>query len=282
MSTVAKVFVVLNLLLAVAFLGAAAAFLGHSDNWKARHDTLKLTSDKQIGDLDASVKTLTARVATQENNVASANAEKDTAQKAERLIAEAYGNLKTFSDQANVSYQNASKALQTAQDTIKNGRALVDTLQAERTKLIDEIRAAKDEALASTTAKNNAENALELATNQLQDANTKLTNAELELQRVRFRLEAIIRTNPSLDATTAQPWQQAKVLQADNEANVIVISLGSEDDVKAGYRYTVSRGSSFVAEIQITNVQTKSAVGKVLTGLGKQPVRAGDDVMTSK
>ena len=31
MSTLAKVFVVLNLLLAVAFLGAAAAFLGHSD-----------------------------------------------------------------------------------------------------------------------------------------------------------------------------------------------------------------------------------------------------------
>ena len=41
MSTLAKVFVVLNLFLAVAFLGAAAAFLGHSDNWKVKHDKVK-------------------------------------------------------------------------------------------------------------------------------------------------------------------------------------------------------------------------------------------------
>ena len=57
MSTLAKVFVVLNLLLAVAFLGAAAAFLGHSDNWKAKHDKLDLLSRAEIGSLTASVTT---------------------------------------------------------------------------------------------------------------------------------------------------------------------------------------------------------------------------------
>ena len=121
-----------------------------------------------------------------------------------------------------------------------------------------------------------------MATNQLQDANTKLATAEGELQRTRFRLEALLRANPGINASTEQQWQQGKVLQADNEHNIVVISLGSEDGVKAGYKYTVSRGSSFVAEIQITNVQTKSAAGKVLTGLGKMPVKTGDDIMTAR
>jgi len=282
MSTLAKVFVVLNLLLAVAFLGAAAAFLGHSDNWKARHDVLKKGTDEEISGLKIAGTNKDAKITSLEGSVNQANAEKDKATKAENLISEAYNQLKKGYDESNASYQNASRALLVAQETIKNGRALVDQLQAERQQLIDRLRAANDEAVASTTAKNNAENALELATNQLQDANTKLTNAELELQRTRFRLEAIVRANPNIDVATEQPWQQAKVLQADNGSNIVVISLGSEDNVKAGFKYTVSRGSSFVAEIQITNVQTKSAAGRVLTGLGKSPVRVGDDVMTAR
>ena len=211
-----------------------------------------------------------------------ANIEKEKANTAQAAIAEAYAQLKKGYDESNASYQNASRALLVAQETIKNGRQLVDTLQAERQQLIDKLRAANDEAVASTTAKNNAENALELATNQLQDANTKLTNAELELQRVRFKLDSILRSNPGIDVSTEQPWQQAKVLQADNDSNIVVISVGSEDGVKAGFKFTVSRGSSFVAEIQITNVQTKSAAGRVLSGLSKSPVRAGDDVMTAR
>ena len=282
MSTLAKVFVVLNLLLAVAFLGAAAAFLGHSDNWKAKYDKLDLSSKDQIKVLNDAAAGLKKNVTDLEANVATATTAQGIATKGESAIAESYAQLKLGYDSSNVSYQNASRALLIAQETIKNGRALVDQLQAERQALTDKLRAAQDSDTASTTKANNAENALELATNQLQDANTKLATAEGDLQRTRFRLEAIIRANPSIEAGTEQPWQQGKVLQADNEANIVVISLGSEDGVKAGFKYTVSRGSSFVAEIQITNVQTKSAAGKVLTGLGKTAVKTGDDVMTAR
>ena len=282
MSTLAKVFVVLNLLLAVAFLGAAAAFLGHSDNWKTKFDKLTDSSNLQIRNLNDDVATLKGKNSTLEGQVTAANTAKDVATKAESAMSEAYAQLKKGYDESNASYQNASRALLIAQETIKNGRALVDQLQGERQALTDKLRTAQDNETAATTAKNNAENALELATNQLQDANTKLAAAEGELQRTRFRLEAVGRANPGIDITTEQPWQSGKVLQADNEANIVVISLGSEDGVKPGYRYTVSRGSSFVAQIQITTVQTKQAAGKVMTGMSKGPVRAGDDLMTAK
>ena len=51
MSTVAKVFVVLNLLLAAIFLGSAAALLGHSDNWHTRFDTQADVLKKSQADL---------------------------------------------------------------------------------------------------------------------------------------------------------------------------------------------------------------------------------------
>lgn len=282
MSTLAKVFVVLNLLLAVAFLGAAAAFLGHSDNWRVKHDRLDGTSRAEIKNLSDEVKSRDTKINTLEGQVNAESKEREVAKKGETAISEAYAQLKKGYDESNASYQNASRALLIAQETIKNGRALVDQLQAERQALTDKLRTAQDYETAATTAKNNAENALELATNQLQDANTKLTTVEGELQRARFKIEGIVAGNPGIDVSNEQPAQSGKILQADNEANIVVISLGSEDGVKTGFKYTVSRGSSFVAQIQITNVQTKSAAGRVLNGLSKTPVRPGDDIRNSK
>ena len=61
-----------------------------------------------------------------------------------------------------------------------------------------------------------------------------------------------------------------------------MISLGSEDGVKNGFRYTISRGAAYVATIEITNVMAKSAAGRVLNGLSKSPVQPGDDLMTAR
>ena len=46
MSVVAKILVVLNLVLAIVFLGMASTFLGQQESWKVRHDT----QVKEMGD----------------------------------------------------------------------------------------------------------------------------------------------------------------------------------------------------------------------------------------
>src|SRR5436190_24332916 len=52
MSTVAKVFVVLNLLLAVAFLGAAATHLGYDDSYRKKLTDVTAQKDQEIGRLN--------------------------------------------------------------------------------------------------------------------------------------------------------------------------------------------------------------------------------------
>ena len=46
MSVVAKILVVLNLVLAIVFLGMASTFLGQQESWKVRHDA----KVKEMGD----------------------------------------------------------------------------------------------------------------------------------------------------------------------------------------------------------------------------------------
>jgi len=282
MSTVAKVFVVLNLLLAVAVLGAAAAFLGHSDNWKARHDTLKQMSTATETKLNADIADQKRANTDLTVQVAAANTAKDKAIAAEQAITEAYGQLKKGYDESNASYLTATRSLLTSSNTIAEMRKLIDELWKERDALKDKLSQANDAMTAAIQGENKANNALEAATTQLNDTLAKLATTEGELQRKTFQLESIIRANPGFGNGTEQPSQTGKVLLSDNQANIVVISLGSEDGVKNGFRYTVSRGASFVATIEITNVMAKSAAGRVLNGMSKSPVQPGDDLMTAR
>ena len=191
MSTVAKIFVVLNFVLAAVFLGSAAAFLGHHDNWKVKHA-------KDTAELTARVNTLIkekAEVTDEKNklagNVGQATKDRDEARSNADVLKTAYDTMKKSYDELNASLANESKALQTAQSTIANGRTLVDELQKERQTLIDSLTKAMEEKNAAIKMQNQ----LELNLEQLQTAQTdmaaKLSTSDTALQRTTFELQSI-------------------------------------------------------------------------------------------
>ena len=281
MSTVAKIFIVLNFVLAAVFLGSAAAFLGHADNWKVKHlkDTAALSAE--IGTLKQQKAEVTADKDKLSGAVGQAVVDRDLSRSQADVLKTAYDQIKKSYDELNGSLANESKALQIAQTTIANSRTLVDELQKERQTLIDGLAKATDEKNAAVKMQNQLALNLEQETMAKQDALAKLTDASTSLQRTTFELSSIKAANPGIGGSE-QPWQTAKVLAADNGANIVVVSLGAEDGVKEGFKYTLSRGNQYVATVQITNVQAKQAAGKVLTGMSKSPVQAGDDAMTSR
>jgi chromosome segregation ATPase len=282
MSTVAKIFVILNFVLAAVLLGSAAAELGHEDNWKVRHDKTLAEKDGEIANVTKLLNEERGNVKTLQANLNQAGDERNQAREKADALQTAYEQIKKSYDELNASLANQSKALQIAQNTIQEGRKLVDQLQQERQVLTDNLSKASEERVAAVKMQNQLELNLEQLTAQLQDTQAKLATADGDLKGTRFRLESILRSNPGIDQGAEQPAQTAKVLAADNAANIVVVSLGAEDGVKEGFRYTLSRGNQYVATIQITNVQAKQSAGKVMTGMSKMPVAAGDDAMTAR
>lgn len=76
-----------------------------------------------------------------------------------------------------------------------------------------------------------------------------------------------------------QPVHDGQVLSVDSSANAVVISLGSVDGVQFGFRYTVSRGSQYVATVEITDAQTKRSAGRSIKSLHKLDIQVSDQVM---
>jgi hypothetical protein len=278
MSTVAKVFVVLNFLLAALFLGSASALLGHSDHWKARHasDTTKLTAE---------LTTTKGRVTALESDLAKAQSDKNIAdsaaaerkREAETLQTQ-NATLKEKFDSLLAAHGAATRALQIAQATIDNTQKLVNTLQESRKTDIDALTKALEEKNAAVKMQNALEANLADITTQMKDTLAKLSVSETSLQRANFTISDWERRYPGGGASE-QPYQQGKVLTADAANNIVVVSLGSEDGVKVGFKYTVSRGNQFIATVTVTSTQAKMAAGKVTLGSGTP--MPGDDVMTS-
>lgn len=278
MSTVAKVFVVLNFLLAALFLGSASALLGHSDHWKARHttDTSKLTADLTTEKNKS--KSLESELSkAQSDKNASDQAAAERKREAETLQTQ-NATLKEKFDSLLASHAAATRALQIAQNTIDNVQKLVGVLQDSRKTDIDNLTKALAEKNEAVKMQNALEANLNDATQQLKDALAKLASTQTELQRATFEL-ASYRTMYPNGPGTEQPWQVGKVLTADAANNIVVVSLGAEDGVKVGYRYAVSRGNQFIATITIMSTQAKMAAGKVTLGNGSP--MPGDDIATS-
>jgi hypothetical protein len=280
MSTVAKVFVVLNLVLAVAFLGAAATFLGYVDSYrnqldveKTAHQTTRTANEKIISDRDAEIATL-------RNQLTAANQAKDLAIQTDARTGAAYQSLQTDYATTAASLARATAALTVAQDTIKNLTALKDELQASARTMAEALRVANDERGAAIKAANQAQLDLENEQARARELEQKLATCEDARSRLEFAERSRAAGGGTGGPGEPQPPQQGKVTAADGRANIVVISIGSEDGVKAGYRYVVSRGNSYVGTIEVTSTEAKQSAARSLRDLQKSEIRSGDDVMS--
>ena len=175
----------------------------------------------------------------------------------------------------------ASSAVDTAQKTIQSNREMIDALQAEIGNLRERIRQYLDQKEAAVRSLNEKEIQFENLLARKQDLEARIAELEDNLRSASLTAEtAISKLGGEADIPLDQPAHEGQVLAVDGGANIAVISLGAEDGVKAGFKYTVSRGSEYVATIVITDVQAKQSAGRSLADFQKSMIRRGDRVLS--
>jgi hypothetical protein len=281
MSTVAKILVVLNLVLAAAFLASAAAFLGHQDHWSAKHASLTKDLERVTQEKDARIKEQGDQIGRLTRQASEADAARTSAEataqalRAENtLVVEAHKN-------ATANLASATRSLEAAQETIQANQGLISTLQEARQKLTEQVQTANDAKDAAVRQANQTEVAKENLQREKDALTAELTQIRQELQSARFENEAIRRSSTGAEGvpTEQPPTISGRVMAADNAANVVVISLGEEDKVRAGFRYIVARGDQYVATVEVTKVEAKKSAARSLKDLEKSPPRVGDTVI---
>jgi hypothetical protein len=279
MSQVARVFVVLNLLLAVGFLFAASTFLAMNNDYKdklkkevAGRESDNKAKDSEITQLKGQITNLEGlnrTLSEQKNNLEGSNTglqstvaslESETKNK-DAQLAQAQRNV----NESTVATQalNADKNSLTEALTAKNAEAREKTAQA--TQALADLTAAQERIVALENEVANQEASIAKFKTEISDKNIQLEYAAGK----GIDFSALILTTPL----------HGQVVTANSD--IAMLNLGSSAGVKLGFVFDIVRGDSYVGRVVIDQVYANNSAGKItLRSAGRAP-QPGDRATTA-
>jgi septal ring factor EnvC (AmiA/AmiB activator) len=280
MSLFAKIMVIVNFILAVAFLAAAGTLLGASESWKLKLETQQKLWDGEKTSLQAQVAEFqgTNKTLDQQRNTAVTGQQVSDSQL--KTLSDINDGLAKAGSELRASYDKLSTAQQDLQAKISEANTSIEKLRGEltvsetgRREATDKIKALTDENARLGQDKDAAE--------KNQDAAEAAANAAREkLDEVATTLERYKKEYPPIQGGVTMVPVRAVVQAADAKVDVYVVSVGSKDQVKVGYEFTVFRGSEYVARIVIDKVWKDYASGRTIPGTKRKDIQAGDECST--
>jgi septal ring factor EnvC (AmiA/AmiB activator) len=282
MGTFAKIFIVVNLVLAVVFLGAASTLLGTAEDYKGKHDTLLKETDAQKKKMDDEIKSL-------RGDMSKYKAEKtqwmNRNEELETRIQRENETYKTLIAKFNVTIETNTKLeqdLAQLNGNLEKAMAQNTVLEQQFTTAQADMRKAKDDAdnlrndleREKATCKNLAGN---LAQAEKENTKVNADNATLSswIEQIKARIGPA-----AIAGIRNQAAVSALVARVDEDLNIVLITIGSDDELVIGDIMTVYRGSEYVGKLIIDKRGDDWASGHMDLGLTKSFPQQGDSAST--
>jgi DNA repair exonuclease SbcCD ATPase subunit len=280
MSTIGRVFIVLNLLLSAAFLGWASNALNQTRMYKEEIAAAKKTSDEAMAAKEKELSELQVQLNGVTDQQRTFREQRDSFETEGNRLKTQVEEFKRANDtmQANLTkiqstlgdFNNSNKQLNDQKDA-----AIERAHEAERAR--DAALAEKD---AAVLAQSNAEEATKNATTRIGDLEGEKVALTEQIDNLNTRLEVITRTTGiAASSVMAQPAIEALVLDVKKDLKLVIINKGKKDEVKVGYVFDIYRGSQYKGQVRINDVQEGMASGVILNE--KNAIGRGDSATTA-
>lgn len=282
MSAIGRIFVILNLVLAAAFVGYASTSLAKGSQWKKQYeDEVKAHADtKSLLDTDKSkLQTdLNTERGLKDQYMAQADAAKA---EADRNAADLETARRTIADlTASVASIEATLAgyNQTiAQVTAAKDAAVEDAREQERARV-----AAEAERDAAVLAQRDAQDGLSASEQAIAQLERDLTASRKQASQLDSEINQIVATTGVPRNAAATPAIQGRVLQVsyDLKPGLVALNVGSEQGVKRGMTFQIFNGSTWKGQVRVENVQPGMSSALITDMTAGQTIAQGDNAAT--
>jgi hypothetical protein len=251
MSSIGKIFVVLNLVLSLLVVGAAGALLRQTDLTRADVETKQKEIVAVKAQLDEANAGFSAR---------------------ERELTESKQRLQEEKDDIDVAKQNLERAnqkldldnQQLRDDVTKiNGR--LEALESSYTTTLQRSQELADKNEELRTEAMNAKEAQRQTELEKRELTDQIAKTKAEADQAREQLAAAEESGKSqtalLDvamasgfdptAVMAMPRIEATVAEVDPNYGFVILDKGSRDDVKRGFTFEVYRGGTYLGRVKV-------------------------------
>lgn len=272
MNTLGRAFVILNLVMSIAFFTIALMIGASHENWREKANELKVKAEEQArlrveAVKEQSEKALQVRAEQfmRAQQIAASNTQVQTL--VERLNAMTQQLQTATQDKEN--YQNRLKE---SESRIAKQDVELDRLNKENSDLLDRVVAAKNEVVSLTNQKYNLQNQQRL----LQEREASLAQQNALLTKV-TKAHNIDPTEP---VAKIQPRLDGKVASVDRDLNLVVVNLGLDDGLREGHKLEIFRGDKFVGSALVLKSDPNRASARLIPESMQKIVQQGDNVTT--
>ena len=267
MSPLAKVFVVINLVLSIGFLGIVSTLFSTRAQYKTELSAQASKHENLAKGWRAVEEELSGDIEGLEKNLEVAKRERDQFQvQNERVLGE-NADLESEKARLKKDLDNALAANTEKDGYLQQKDSEISRLSQRNENLKDETNAAKQEA---DTQKLRATRAVLVQGDlqqQLQDATALISTLTNERDEFASVVERAREINPDLIArvlvSPPPPAIDGQVV-AVRENGIVVLSVGGDDGVENGYEFTVYRRDKFLGKAKVTKVTSDLAGAKIL------------------
>lgn len=282
MSLVAKVFVVLNLLVSIAFVVFAANVWTAQTKWHKMYEVEKTRNVEWLANTQKRELELARDVVYRERLV-------DEGKK--QLVAlqlkfnEARDReLQVGTELAQV--KNARDMMQAQNEELQREvRRYAEELQKSKSVILKQQQAVvveRENAVRARNEKSEMENELNVVKQNYATLQRDKHQLEQDLALQTGRIEGLLKRGVPVaqllgEDASAQPSVDAQVLAVKPDAGLVMLSAGSQQSVKTGFQFTISRGDQYVAKVQVDRVYPDMCSAKVVPGMLKQEIQVHDE-----
>ena len=283
MSPIGRIFIVLNLVLAVAFLGWASSALAAGQDFKAQLKAEKAAHEATKAELGKEIEGLTLRSETAEGDLSRTSGE--------------LSNLKAVEEQLRTDLKETQLALAELQANFDHMEATLQgyeetnsSLNQDKDELTQKFVDARDEANQLRKERDD----LQLAKNDLERDLKVARDKMAELERVAQGLRNEIQDRDTLIATAeatfgtklgelmSMPNISGAVLMVSNELapGLVSINRGKADNVQRGYTFEIYSGGQYKGRVRVVDVQENQCFAVIEKTYEGREITQGDSAAT--
>ena len=280
MSGLAKAFVVINLILALFFLGASATLFQANKNWKKVAEDGAAESTKLRTEVQAYKEAKEGRIGALEQNVSVLDTELATLRAQKQDLENENGSLKT--DKSGLQKRLTTLESQLAQKDqhIQDKDNAIAAKDEEISRLIRE----KSEADEAMTEANTRASRISLDLAQQieaqEDLLTELAQTRKELDGKAIQLAQIAEAGIDINRLSIQAVPRIEGVVSAVRGDIVVLSVGRDDQVKEGFEFTIYEEDRFIGKVRVESLLEDMSGAKVLFTEPGKSIRAGQKAAT--
>jgi FtsZ-binding cell division protein ZapB len=283
MSSIGKIFTIVNLVLAALFLGWAIAALNTSNNFKS--DLVKAQADMKTMETskNAQISDLSAKAANATDALTKAVSERDGLKAESENLKTELATARREKEALGGQLSSLDGNVKTYNEKLASLELSKDRAQAEAKEALTLLADAKEALQGREMVLRDTADKLAQAETSAADLNEKLGLTTKEATKNKSLLAQVIQiTGISLADITAQPQIDAAVLgvKMDVKPGLVMLNVGKETKVSPGMTFHVYSGNTYKGSVRVENVQATMCSAVVTASVAGTSMIQGDNAST--